>query len=50
MNIYLDEFDQKMKAAGIRMVRYADDILIFGKSRKQVEQYMAQAIKVLEED
>lgn len=23
MNIYLDEFDQKMKAAGIRIVRYA---------------------------
>jgi len=26
-NIYLDEFDQKMKAQGIRIVRYADDIL-----------------------
>lgn len=50
MNIYLDEFDQKMKAAGIRIVRYADDILIFGKSRKQVGQHMAYAIKVLEQD
>jgi RNA-directed DNA polymerase len=50
MNICLDEFDQKMKATGIRMVRYADDILIFGKSRKQVGQYMAYAIKVLEKD
>ncbi|MCR4441687.1 MAG: group II intron maturase-specific domain-containing protein [Peptococcaceae bacterium] len=39
-----------MKATGIRMVRYADDILIFGKSRKQVGQYMAYAIKVLEKD
>ena len=26
-NIYLDEFDQKMKALNIRIVRYADDIL-----------------------
>jgi RNA-directed DNA polymerase len=25
-NIYLDDFDQKMKAKGIRIVRYADDI------------------------
>jgi retron-type reverse transcriptase len=31
-NIYLDYFDQKMKAKGIRIVRYADDILIFAKS------------------
>ena len=50
MNIYLDEFDQMMKAAGIRIVRYADDILIFGKSRKQVGQYMAYAIKALEQN
>jgi RNA-directed DNA polymerase len=27
-NIYLDQFDQMMKARGHRMVRYADDILI----------------------
>ncbi len=32
MNIYLDEFDQRLKSAGIRIVRYADDILVFGKS------------------
>lgn len=50
MNIYLDEFDQKLKAAGIRIVRYADDILVFGRSRKQVGQYMAYAMKVLEQD
>lgn len=50
MNIYLDEFDQKMKADGIRIVRYADDILIFGRSRKQAGQYMAAAVKVLEKD
>lgn len=50
MNIYLDEFDQRLKSAGIRIVRYADDILVFGKSRKQVGQHMAYAIKVLEQD
>ena len=34
-NIYLDEFDQKMMKLGIRIVRYADDILIFAKSHKK---------------
>ena len=33
-NIYLDEFDQFMKSRGHRIVRYADDILIFKSSRK----------------
>jgi len=33
-NIYLNEFDQKMKSKGIRIVRYADDILIFAKDKK----------------
>jgi RNA-directed DNA polymerase len=32
-NIYLDEFDQKMKARGIRIVRYADDILVHTRWR-----------------
>ena len=50
MNIYLDEFDQKMKADGIRIVRYADDILIFGKTREQAGRHMAAAIKILEKD
>jgi hypothetical protein len=27
-NVYLDAFDQHMKARGHRIVRYADDILI----------------------
>jgi len=31
-NIYLDEFDQKMEAKGIKFVRFADDILIFTRS------------------
>jgi RNA-directed DNA polymerase len=31
-NIYLDAFDQEMKRRGHRIVRYADDILIFCRS------------------
>jgi group II intron reverse transcriptase/maturase len=36
-NIYLDRFDQFMKSRGHRIVRYADDILIFKKSRSGAE-------------
>src|SRR5690554_3206104 len=38
-NIYLDEFDQKMMKLGIRIVRYADDILIFAKSHREARKY-----------
>lgn len=50
MNIYLDAFDQKMKDAGMRIVRYADDILILGRSRKQAGRHMAYAVEILERD
>src|SRR5690554_3015011 len=49
-NIYLDMFDQKMKALGIRIVRYADDILIFARNPRQAARYRDIAVKVLEED
>ena len=49
-NIYLDEFDQKMKARGIRIVRYADDILVFATSLRQAKKHQEVAIQILEED
>lgn len=48
MNIYLDEFDQKMKSLGIRIVRYADDILIFAPTKRKAEQYQRIATAILE--
>ena len=48
MNIYLDEFDQKMKSLNIRIVRYADDILIFATSKRKAEQYQRTATGILE--
>lgn len=48
MNIYLDEFDQKMKSLGIRIVRYADDILIFAPTKRKAEQYQKIATGILE--
>lgn len=48
-NIYLDAFDQAMRERGQRIVRYADDILIFSRSRAGAENALAQATKILEE-
>lgn len=49
-NIYLDRFDQYMKSQGIRIVRYADDILIFATTRSEAGKYRALATKFLEVD
>lgn len=48
-NIYLDYFDQWSKEKGYRIVRYADDILIFASSRKGAERRLEHAVTVLEE-
>lgn len=50
MNIYLDKFDQYMKGKGIRIVRYADDILIFAPTKSQAGAYRATATKFLENE
>lgn len=49
MNIYMDKFDQKMKSLNIRIVRYADDILIFAKSKREAGRYKEIATKILEQ-
>ncbi|MCD6565397.1 MAG: group II intron reverse transcriptase/maturase [Bacteroidales bacterium] len=49
-NIYLNRFDHYMKDKGIRIVRYADDILIFAETKSQSGNYRAIATKFLEED
>lgn len=47
-NVYLDEFDQKMRQRGHRIVRYADDILILCRSRAGAENARMQATTILE--
>lgn len=49
-NIYLDYFDQWSMKKGYRIVRYADDILIFASSRKGAERRLKQAETVLERE
>ncbi|EML5795783.1 hypothetical protein MXA50_004671 [Escherichia coli] len=46
-NIYLDTFDQAMRTRGHRIVRYADDILIFCRSRAGAENALVQATVVM---
>ncbi len=47
-NIYLDYFDQAMKEKGIRIVRYADDILIFARTYREARKYQQIATDILE--
>lgn len=47
-NIYLDAFDQEMKARNHRIVRYADDILILCGSEKGAENALSTASEILE--
>lgn len=49
-NIYLNKFDQYMKTLGIRIVRYADDILVFASSKSEAGRYRAIATKYLEDE
>lgn len=48
-NIYLDEFDQEMMKRKHRIVRYADDILIFCTSKAGTENALQVARTILEE-
>jgi group II intron reverse transcriptase/maturase len=47
-NIYLDAFDQEMRKRNHRIVRYADDILIFCRSKAGAVNALEQATKILE--
>jgi len=49
-NIYLDYFDQEMKRRNIRIVRYADDILIFTRSKGQAQMNLEVATRILEHE
>jgi len=48
-NVYLDEFDKHMRANDIRIVRYADDILVLAKTKAQLMKFKQIAEKKLEE-
>ena len=47
-NVYLDAFDQFMKSRKHRIVRYADDTLVFTRSKSAAENARKQATRYLE--
>jgi RNA-directed DNA polymerase len=48
VNIYLNEFDQGMKKRGVRVIRYADDIVVLAKSKRAAKQLLEFCGKCLE--
>lgn len=48
-NIYLNEFDQEMEGRGVRVIRYADDIVVLAKSRRAALRLLASSRTYLEE-
>jgi len=46
-NLYLDSFDEAIKRLDVRLIRYADDFVIFVKSREKGEAILSEIKKVL---
>lgn len=49
-NIYLDYFDKKMMSNKIRIVRFADDILIFAKTKTEAGRFKELGTNILEKE
>jgi hypothetical protein len=47
-NIYLNEFDQETTGRGVKVVRYADDIVVLAKSKRAAERLLESCRKYLE--
>lgn len=48
-NLYLNELDWELEKAGVAYVRYADDALLFAKSKEDIEKAIAVVHRVFEE-
>ena len=47
-NIYLNKFDQEMTRRGVKVIRYADDIVILAKSKRAGERLLESSKRFLE--
>ena len=47
-NIYLNEFDQEMESRGVKIIRYADDIVVFAKSKRAAKRLLETCRRYLE--
>ena len=48
-NIYLNEFDWEMESRGVKVIRYADDIVVFAKSLRAAKRLLESSRKFLED-
>ncbi|MEK5056832.1 reverse transcriptase domain-containing protein [Paenibacillus shunpengii] len=48
-NVYLNEFDQEMESRGVRVIRYADDIVVLAKSKRAAIRLLESSQTYLEE-
>ena len=47
-NIYLNEFDHEYENRGVKVIRYADDIVLLAKSRRATERLLETSTRYLE--
>ena len=47
-NIYLDKFDKEFEGRGVKVIRYADDILLLAKSNRAAERLLGTSTEYLE--
>lgn len=48
-NIYLNEFDQEMARRGVKVIRYADDIVVLSKSKRAAHRLLVTCGRYLED-
>ena len=48
-NIYLNEFDHEFENRGVKVIRYADDIVLLAKSQRATERLLETSTRYLEE-
>jgi CRISPR-associated protein Cas1 len=46
-NLYLDAFDEEIKSLDVKLIRYADDFLIFCKTKEQAEEIVQKVESIL---
>ena len=47
-NVYLNEFDQEMERRGVKVIRYADDIVVLAKSKRAAGRLLESCRRYLE--
>ena len=48
-NVYLDDFDEMLSATNLKLVRYADDFLVMGKTQQQIIEIQEKIAEVFQD-